>query len=170
MDNIQWKPIHSLNDKYEASFDGKIRNAQTKKILKAYKNKCGYLTMTVRPAPKIQKNARVHRMVAEAFLGECPEGKVCNHKDGNKTNNNVDNLEYVTSLENNIHALKTNLRQPAHKKGRIAARRKITDEEAQYVRDLREQTQYGPRKLSKLTNIPRSVISGILYRNNYYKR
>lgn len=46
------------------------------------------------------KNYRVHRLVLAAFVGPCPEGKECSHKDGNKLNNHVSNLEWATRLEN----------------------------------------------------------------------
>lgn len=50
---------------------------------------------------------RVHRVVAEAFLGKIPKGKVINHKNFDKHCNSVDNLEIVTSSENRIHYLKS---------------------------------------------------------------
>lgn len=54
----------------------------------------------------------VHRLVAETFI-ENPKNLPCvNHKDGNKQNNNVSNLEWSTFGDNNIHALKNELRQP----------------------------------------------------------
>lgn len=47
-----------------------------------------------------RKNANVHTLVAEAFLGPRPEGMVVHHKDGNRDNCHLSNLEYVTLAEN----------------------------------------------------------------------
>ena len=52
----------------------------------------------------------VHQLVAENFMGPCPDGLEINHIDGVKTNNHVDNLEYVSHRENLIHAIRTGLR------------------------------------------------------------
>ena len=47
-----------------------------------------------------RSNARVHRVVLETFVGPCPAGMECDHKDGNCLNNRLDNLQWVTSKEN----------------------------------------------------------------------
>ena len=52
---------------------------------------------------------KVHQLVVEQFIGHVENGLVINHKDGNKKNNNVDNLEITTVKENTIHAHKNNL-------------------------------------------------------------
>src|SRR3990167_1749868 len=55
---------------------------------------------------KISKSCFVHKLVAEAFIGDRPNGKQINHKDCDKLNNNVTNLEYVTPSENCLHAFR----------------------------------------------------------------
>ena len=89
---VEWRLIPSLI-RYEASNTGLIRNSETLKILKQQNNVYGYYILTCRPEPYKQVNVRVHRAVAEAFLGECPDGFVVNHIDGNKHNNNINKLE-----------------------------------------------------------------------------
>lgn len=169
---MDWKPVHSLNDKYEVNADGEIRNAKTGRILHQYINQFGYRVLTVRPEPNKQKNIRMHRVVAEAFQGECPAGMVVNHKDGNKQNNLPSNLEYVTSGNNNTHALKSGLRKPGIMKGKAAHgenhyKAKINYEQADVVRKLRAETGWGARKIAEATGISRGIVSGILYRDNW---
>lgn len=76
----------------------------------------GYKSITVRINSKIRKHFFVHRMVALAFIPN-PENKPCvNHINGIKTDNRIENLEWVTYLENNHHAIKNGLiNQRGHK-------------------------------------------------------
>ena len=163
-----WKPIHSLNDKYEASNNGQIRNARTGRIMKQFTNLFGYKNLTVRPEPNMTVNIRVHRAVAEAFIGECPEGYVVNHKDGDKTNNCPDNLEYVTPSENNQHALDTGLRHPADMekfapRGEKHYRSEISEEDVLKILNLRKETGFGGRKLAKITGLSRGTVDAIIF-------
>ena len=52
-----------------------------------------------------KKQHRIHRLLAAAFIGPCPISYECNHKDGNKANNRLSNIEYVTSSANKLHAV-----------------------------------------------------------------
>lgn len=100
MDEV-WKAIPEFPT-YEVSNFGQVRSSR--KILKPYKNHKGYLRVDI-----FGRNYRVHRLVAETFLPN-PENKPqVNHKDGDKSNNCLYNLEWCTQEENISHAFKLNL-------------------------------------------------------------
>lgn len=62
---------------------------------------------------------KVHQIMVNQFLGGCPDDMVINHKDGNKHNNSVSNLEVITSLENTHHAWETGLNRKELNPNRI---------------------------------------------------
>ncbi len=78
-------------------------NLKAHKIMSNRRDKDGYFDLQLFKDGK-GKFIRVHRIVAMTFIGPCPDGLVVNHKDGNKQNNNVENLEYVTVTENERHS------------------------------------------------------------------
>jgi hypothetical protein len=88
--------------------NGKLYNKKTKKFLKPLRDSSGYLYYDIRNANAIYKCPKVHRLVMLAFSNE-EEKQEINHKDGNKHNNRISNLEWVTHKENRNHALKTGL-------------------------------------------------------------
>jgi hypothetical protein len=94
-----WVKVLGFEDYYEVSNYGKIRNC--KFIMKQQLDKYGYKYICL-TKNKIQKKLKVHRIVLSSFLKE-EKNLVCNHKDKNRQNNNLNNLEWVTILENNIH-------------------------------------------------------------------
>ena len=89
---------------YSASCFWNIRNDKTLKILKPRKNLRWYLQVQIK-----WKNKSVHRLVAQAFYWE--DSRQVNHKDGNKENNKIWNLEYLTISENVKHAHENWLRK-----------------------------------------------------------
>lgn len=103
MDTIEekWKKIHDT--KYEISNYGRIKSFQYKKekILKPSKKKNGYLEIGLMVEPNVRKWFLIHRLVMEVFspINNSDTFEV-NHKDENKENNRIDNLEWVTSKEN----------------------------------------------------------------------
>lgn len=108
-----WKPIKGFEGFYEVSNYGNVRSLNYHRenrtcILKQKKTRDGYLETTLFKNGKPQF-VRTHRIVAGAFC-ENPQGKLeVNHIDGNKLNNRADNLEWVTSSENQKHAYKMGL-------------------------------------------------------------
>ncbi len=99
----EWLPIKDF-DNYEISSLGRVHNTKTGRILKLT-TKGGYM-FTGLSANSEGKTLPVHRLVALAFI-ENPENKPqVNHKDKNRSNNTVSNLEWSTALENNLHRSK----------------------------------------------------------------
>ena len=89
------------NDNYEISNLGNVRNKKTKRILKPFTTSNNYLKV------KLSKNNKqidyfVHRLVAQAFIPNPNNYPEVNHKDENKLNNALSNLEFLTHKEN-IH-------------------------------------------------------------------
>ena len=103
-----WKQINRLPEGYEINEEAEIRNKKGKILRYRCMNNCGYQRIGVRIKQKLIKIS-LHRLVAEAFIPN-PKNKRCvNHKDGNKLNNNIENLEWVTDKENQKHAIDTGL-------------------------------------------------------------
>lgn len=105
----EWKEVKGFSD-YEASTEGAIRNKATMQEVAQHQLRNGYLSLKLYKDHK-PYTRMVHRLVAAAFMGES-ELEV-NHKDGNKTNNRVSNLEYVSRSVNMMHAYAMGL-IPAH--------------------------------------------------------
>lgn len=164
----QWKPIENFEE-YEISNCGRVRryalSYKSYYLLRPYLTKQGYLSVSIRNNKEI-KNVKVHRLVGLAFLKEFYNEDNCaiNHKDGIKTNNNVNNLEWVSQASNNLHAARILKRQPPkHKKafdkilykdkyefGTIAAFSRFLDKsETQTRRYLDEPEKYEIKLINK---------------------
>lgn len=121
-----WRPIKGLEGEYEASNFGRVRSLdrfvknpgnpnggyiQHGRLLTVCTAKNGYRVVNV---GKRRATQYVHRLVATAFIGEIPHGMTINHKDGDKGNNRVENLEIVTYSENHLHAFRVLHRTPTY--------------------------------------------------------
>lgn len=111
--NIEiWKDIDGYDGVYQVSNMGRVRSKNRKvynyikpgRILKpALNHPGGYLTIGLSNGNKKQKHAYVHRLVAQAFIPNPNNLPQVNHKDFNKKNNKVENLEWVTDEDNKSH-------------------------------------------------------------------
>lgn len=115
-----WKDIEGYEGLYQVSNSGRVKSLERykenhsklqkveEKIKTVSIDNIGYYRVCLYKDNKL-KNARVHRLVAQTFIPNPDNLREVNHKDGNKLNNNIDNLEWVTSSENNKHAWNTGL-------------------------------------------------------------
>jgi hypothetical protein len=126
---MELRPIY--NGRYFAREDGTIWNVSGKEIKGGLQSK-GYLTVSLYDGskPKKPRSFLVHRLIAEAFFGESI--LQINHKNGDKKDNRVENLEYCTPIENARHAISVLGKSQS---GEKHPRKKLT---AQQVTDIRQ--------------------------------
>jgi hypothetical protein len=144
-----WLPVKGFEGSYEVSNLGQVRSLDRTivrsdgktmsfkgRMYLPQKDKNGYLILGLRIARQPKYVAKVHRLVAIAFIPN-PEGKPhVNHLDGVKTNNVVENLEWATNLENNVHAVAAGLM--VYRRGEEHMNAKVAPEVVRQVRALRE--------------------------------
>ena len=134
---------------YIADTEGRIYNEHGHE-LKPWKNNKGYMYFKAYSSNKEKKNISVHKFVWTYFKGEIPEGFEINHKNNNKEDNRLENLEILTPLENN----------------RLREYVKLTYDMAQTIRAKYRTGLYSYRDLGNEYNVHRSHICKII--NNHY--
>lgn len=160
----QFKPIvneeievwREIDADYDISSQGRIRHGS--RILSGSIHKDGYIFAT------LHGNQRpVHRIVAEAFIKNPERKPEVNHIDGNKMNNAVDNLEWVTSSENQKHAIEIGL-QP---KPVTTYKGKFTPEQREEIKQIWDSGMLSKRKLAEKYGVSHTCINDII--NDKYK-
>jgi hypothetical protein len=113
----EWRVVEETGGFLSVSNYGRVKGAR--KILKPQIDHKGYerLRFTVQ---RERMSARVHRLVAQTFIPNPFNKPQVNHIDGNKCNNNVSNLEWVTNKENAHHAIKAGMFKNVFEQSRIA--------------------------------------------------
>jgi hypothetical protein len=174
-----WRDVVGYEGLYQVSNLGNIKANKrlvvsprgyrtARERLLAQANSGGYkLVMLCREG--VRTNRSSHRIVAEAFISN-PENKPdVNHKDGNKSNNRVDNLEWNTSSENNRHAFRTGLKLPV--KGEKHHHSKISDSEAIELMQINIMYGLNYQQAAKAFKVDYEVIQGTCtgrYRRHLY--
>lgn len=160
-----WKPIPNFENEYEVSSLGNIRsidryvNHYIKNAKRLYKgkqkalrfDKDGYLRCTLKKDGK-KFNFRVNRLVAIAFIKNSDNKNIVNHINGIKSDNRIENLEWVTNSENIIHAVKNRFIKTS-----------LTDEEAIEIFNSR----LSNRKLGIIYNINSTIVWRIKNKKAY---
>lgn len=151
-----FKPISGFEKYFGISKDGQVISFITSNIRKPSLNKDGYLRVTLYKKGsnlKTFKHFFIHTLVALTYIGPCPVGYEVNHKDGNKLNNHINNLEYLSKTDNRYHMYNTC--------GRIGARKRYSKEQKIEIVSLYS-TIKSQQKVADTLNIPRSTVKSIL--------
>ena len=163
----RWRAVVGFEGIYEVSDFARVkrvgagRGAVAGRILKQQTNRRGYQVLRINKDGK-RYSATVHKLVAGAFIGVRPNGKEVNHKDGNKSNNYPDNLEYVTQSENQRHAFAMGLNS---NQGERHNNSKLTEEKVHEIRRrLKNETH---RSIAESYNVGRSTIAAIACGQNW---
>lgn len=163
-----WKDVVDFGGYYEVSSLGRIRSVSRivtvgnrswvmpSKIRKASKNKYGYLIINFRVGGE-NTTCILHRVVAKAFIPNPNHLPEVNHKNGIKSDNNILNLEWVTSKDNVKHAWVNKLiKKPRH--GPYNSKAKMSYEKITELKTLYDSGNYTLTELAKRINVSRTTL------------
>lgn len=157
-----WKQIEG--EKYEISNIGRVRrcepgiNTHPGYILKPFSSR-GYFYVRLNGAPNLKPRSKtIHSLVAHTFLGPRPPGMEVNHKDGDKSHNAVENLEYVTPSANVRHAILSGLRPS----GSAIPSAKLTESQVLEIRKKYANGEAGHKRLAKFYGVCEKTIRKIV--------
>ena len=150
-----------VNNNYEVSDTGQIRNAKTGRVLKQFVGKDGYLRTQI-----AGKTVVVHRLVACMFLRTETGKEFVNHIDGNKQNNHASNLEWCTRSENMKHAYSHGLKSASGTKN---SRRKLSEEDVAFIRKyyIPYDKKFGAKALGKRFGVAHQTIAAVAHGQNW---
>ena len=164
-----WKPLLEYKG-IEVSSIGRIRKAANKsrkeRILTEFpKDREGYCRCSVQKLDGTWTSQPVHRLVAKAFI-ENPDNKsAVNHIDGNRSNNRVENLEWVTPRENVLHSFKFGNRKKCKQ---VPTKTILTDFQISQIDNLRNLYTVG--QIAKLFNIEYQSLKNIIHKKKQCER
>ena len=164
-----WKPLEEYKG-IKVSSIGRIWKAANKsrkeRILTVFpKDKDGYYRCSVQKLDGTWTSQPVHRLVAKAFINNPLNKPAVNHIDGNRINNTISNLEWVTPKENVLHSYKFGNRKIC----KIVPKKTIlTDYQVSQIDILR--TLYTVKQISKLFNIEYQSLKNIIHKKKQYER
>lgn len=163
-----WKDVVGYEGLYQVSNMGRIKSFHydrvNGRVLKPGWAGCGYLKVGLWQDGK-RKCMLVHRLVAIAFLGPPPSpDHEANHKNGDKTDNHVENLEWITHSGNTQHAYRILGAKPRRPSGEANGNAKLTDGKVRRIRKLYATGKWTQAELGKMFGVSDVTISYIVNR------
>lgn len=176
----EWKEIKGYRDSYLISNTGIVKkkarigtrgNYVKEHIFIPHVNSNGYLRVSFKNPNGKQQEHFIHRLVAELFIPN-PENKPCvNHKDGNKLNNSVSNLEWCTHSENEKHSLYHlgKINKLNFCCGEKSPHAKLTNAQVQWIRNNHKpwSKTFGSKALGKLFGVNEQTITDLVHGRTY---
>ena len=164
-----WKPLLEYKG-IEVSSIGRIRKAANKsrkeRILTEFpKDRDGYYRCSVQSLDGTWTSQPVHSLVAKAFIPRTKNRDIVNHIDGNRTNNRIENLEWVTPKENVIHSFKFGSRKICKQ---VPKKTILIDFQVNQIGKLRE--LYTVNQIAKLFNIEYQSLKNIIHKKKQCER
>lgn len=157
-----WKQIENLD--YEINEQGIVRRISTKRIKKSFKRKDGYIEIQLYKTKYDKINYQLHRLIAISFLPNPNHKQYINHKDSNRENNSLDNLEWVTFQENVIHGYTSGY---ASNKGSKNGFSILNEEQVLEIRKRKVEENLTYQKLAEIYNVSYGCIAAIINRTNW---
>lgn len=153
----------NIKDCYWINDQGEIINKNTGNKIKPKLERDGYIRVSLMKKTSGTTYVPLHRILMMAFKPiDNMKNLQVNHIDGNKQNNNLDNLEWVTSKENIRHAIDNNLMTFDHLYGEKTNFANYTEQDAKRVIELLKSNKYTDKQISQITGYPvRSFIAKI---------
>ena len=168
--NEIWKPVIGYEGFYEVSNLGHIRTLKKYSaygygyILNPKPTRRGYLRVTLRNRGQ-RRTTFIHVLVLEAFVSPRPEGTVANHKNCNKVDNCVENLEWITQRENVKHAIRNDhFFMP---RGEQHGESKLTADQVRQIRHRYAQGDYTQQEIANDYSVSDVLISRIVNHKNW---
>lgn len=153
---------------YAIEEDGRVYSKYFKRYMKTSIDKDGYPTISLKNDRNGYSHFGIHRLLMIAFYPiDNMENMQVNHKDGNKKNNNLDNLEWVTCEENLKHARDNNLNTAFGQKGAKHPNHKISEKEAKEIIRLYKEGVPPQKILEKVPNATKNIVKSIVYNRTW---
>lgn len=161
-----WKDTHGYENLYQVSSFGRIKKVSKiggyfGHINRGYKHHSGYRYVNLTRDTK-RKHFSIGRLVLTAFDRPPKDSEECNHKDGNKDNNHIENLEWCTAKENSQH--RDNVLGRGNKGkfiGENSTRTELTDIEAREIKGLLKQGKLTQKQIAERFNIKVHTVGNI---------
>lgn len=159
MTEEEWRDVPSYKGYYLASSFGQVWSVKSSKLLKS-----GFVSgypMVVLCKDGAHKDFYVHRLVLLAFVGPPPKGHECNHKNGTKTDNRPENLEWVLPSENIKHSIEVLGHSRTGSDGPGA---KLTEDDVREIRRLYKTGKWNQYELANIFGVSQPAVSNIVRR------